>query len=198
MNKCWNIQDFFSLFLFWVFLWRGGLLPSIWMCKGVRLCLYNLKPETYRSPYPPPHPPPTPFIISRGKSEPDSIWGEVVDHEGISPVGNKFDIRLEVRTQNGSVVRKSKMLLYLPFQLQFHIIAQTSFFFFWSYHIFWHFPTFLARRPFTIYQQFLVDLFKLHLMKCEPITLSKSLAAQKEKVKLWSHLPLPAFVRSTF
>lgn len=43
---------------------------------------------------------------------------------------------------------------------------------------------FLARRPFTIYQQFLVDLFKLHLMKCEPITLSKSLAAQKEKVKL--------------
>lgn len=52
-----------------------------------------------------------------------------MDHEGISPVGNKFDIRLEVRTQNGSVVRKSKMLLYLPFQLQFHVIAQTSFFF---------------------------------------------------------------------
>lgn len=120
---------FFSLFLFWIFLWRGGLLTSIWMCEGVRLCLYNLKPETYRAPYPPPPPPPTPFIISRGKSEPDSIWGEVVDHEGISPVGNKFDIRLEVRTRNGSVVRKSKMLLYLPFQLQFHIIAQTSFFF---------------------------------------------------------------------
>lgn len=121
---------FFSLFLFWVFLWRGGLLTSIWMCEGVRLCLYNLKPETYRAPYPP-----TPFIISRGKSEPDSIWGEVVDHEGISPVGNKFDIRLEVRTRNGSVVRKSKMLLYLPFQLQFHIIAQTSYFLILSYFL---------------------------------------------------------------
>lgn len=48
-----------------------------------------------------------------------------MDHESISPFGNKFDIRLEVRTQNGSVVRKSKMLLYLPFQLQFHMIAQT-------------------------------------------------------------------------
>lgn len=51
-----------------------------------------------------------------------------MDHEGISPFGNKFDIRLEVRTQNGSVVRKSKMfrkMLYLQFQLQFHIIAQT-------------------------------------------------------------------------
>lgn len=80
----------------------------------------------------------------------------------------------------------------------FTSLLKLLFFFFWSYHIFWHFPTFLARRPFTIYQQFLVDLFKLHLMKCEPITLSKSLAAQKEKVKLWSHLPLPAFVRSTF
>lgn len=107
-----------------------------------------------------------------------------MDHEGISPVGNKFDIRLEVRTQNGSVVRKSKMLLYLPFQLQFHIIAQTSFFFFDPIIFSDIFLHFLARRPFTIYQQFLVDLFKLHLMKCEPITLSKSLAAQKEKVKL--------------
>lgn len=87
------------------------------------------------------------LIISRGRSRPDSIWGELVDHEGISPLGNKFDISLEVSTQNGNVVRKCKMLLYLPFQLQFHIIAQTFFLilsfldffiYFGSYLLFYH------------------------------------------------------------
>lgn len=85
-------------------------------CKCVRFHLYNLKPETFPPPY---------YQQRKGRSRPDSIWGEVVDHESVSQFGNRFDIRLKVRTQNGSVVRKSQMLLYLPFQLQFHIITQT-------------------------------------------------------------------------
>lgn len=154
-------------------------------CKCVHLYFYNLKPETFFFLS-------LPLLSAGGRSRPDSIWGEVVDHESVSPFGNKFDIRLEVRTQNGSVVRKSKMLLYLPFQLQFHIIAQT---FFWSYHFFWLFLTFSLLPPFSpptsksswIYLNFPSwSSDQLHL---QDLLQHSRFAVKKteEKGKLWSY-----------
>lgn len=96
-----------------------------------------------------------------------------MDHESISPFGNKFDIRLEVRTQNGSVVRKSKMLLYLPFQLQFHIIAQT----FLILSLFLTFSLTFAstsHSPLTRKSPWI----KFHFMKLKPITLTESFIVQ--------------------
>lgn len=102
-------------------------------CKSVHFHLCNLKPETFL---------PRSLIISGGRSRADSIWAEVVDHESISPFGNKFDIRLEVRTQNGSVVKKKKKkksnaaLFAIPTPISYHC----SNFFFWSYRFSWLFP----------------------------------------------------------
>jgi len=101
-------------------------------CKCVHSYLYNLKNgESFF----------LPLIISRGRRcRPDSIWGEVVDHES----GNRFDIRLEVRTQNRSVVRKVKCCFIRLSNSNFTSFAQTCF---WSYHFFRLFPIFL--QPFA-------------------------------------------------
>lgn len=90
------------------------------------------------------------------------------------PFGNKFDICLEVRTQNGGVKKKKKsqMLLYLQFQVQFYIIAQTfllilSLFLTFSPNIF---RLLASHLHLSTYHQTLLD--RLGLTKLRPITLT--------------------------
>lgn len=98
---------------------------------------------------------------------------EVVDHESASQFGNKFDIRLGVRTQNGSVVREKNWNVAL-------FAGPTSNFtsplklFFWSYHVFWLFPSTVfapTTLPLATNWRILMDLLKL--IKLGPITLTE-------------------------
>lgn len=98
------------------------------------------------------------------------------------PFGNKFDICLEVRTQNGVVKKKKKKsqtLLYLRFQVQFYIIAQTfllilSLFLTFSPSIF---RLLASHLHLSTHHQTLLD--RLGLTKLRPITLTPG---KKKKV----------------
>lgn len=90
------------------------------------------------------------------------------------------------------------MLLYLPFQLQFHIIAQT-FFFILILSFSWLFEYIFCPNTlfFATHDQILMALLKLHLMKLKSITFKKYIyftalegfmRRPRKKVKLWSYL----------
>lgn len=86
----------------------------------------------------------------------------------------------------------SKMLLYLPFQLQFHIIAQTFFFFFFDLMTFYlHIFFFCTHLPFATYQQKSSQIDFISWNSPRPITLT----VEKGKLDLISFSP---FIRSRF